>query len=71
MARLYRDPVEVVTAATVADVPAALARLRAATRAGLHAAGYLSYEAGAAFVPGAPALASTRTAPVVRDLRTL
>lgn len=51
-ARLYRDPIEVVTADTVADVLPALERVRAATRAGRHAAGYLSYEAGAAFVSG-------------------
>ncbi|MBJ6122584.1 aminodeoxychorismate synthase component I [Sphingomonas sp. BT553] len=53
-ARLYRQPVETVEATTPHDVPAALDRLRAATAGGLHAAGFLSYEAGAAFEPGLP-----------------
>lgn len=47
-ARLYTDPVEIVVAATRDDVLPALARLRSARRRGLHAAGYLTYEAGAA-----------------------
>lgn len=47
MARLYTCPVEIVTAATPADVGPALERLRAATARGLHAAGFLQYEAGA------------------------
>lgn len=54
VARLYRDPVEVVTATRVADVVPALNRVRAAVAAGRHAAGFVTYEAGAAFVPGAP-----------------
>lgn len=56
VARLYRHPRDVVTAFAIDEVPAALERLRAETRAGQHVAGYLSYEAGAAFVPGAPAV---------------
>lgn len=51
-ARLYRNPVEIVEAWTPAEVPAALDRLRAAH--GLHAAGFLSYEAGRAFEPRVP-----------------
>ncbi len=47
-ARLYTDPVEIVAAATQAEVLPALSRLRSARRRGLHAAGYLTYEAGAA-----------------------
>jgi len=47
-ARLYVDPVEIVAAATQAEVAPALARLRAAGARGLHAAGYLTFEAGAA-----------------------
>jgi para-aminobenzoate synthetase/4-amino-4-deoxychorismate lyase len=58
VARLYRDPAAVVTAATLGEVPAALEQLRAAGRAGRHIAGYLAYDAGAAFVPGAPVLPS-------------
>ena len=54
-ARLYRDPVELVVADRLADVRPALDRLRMAVAAGHHAAGYLTYEAGAALVDGAPA----------------
>jgi para-aminobenzoate synthetase/4-amino-4-deoxychorismate lyase len=50
-ARLYTDPVEIVTAATPDAVAPALAALRAAGARGLHAAGYLTYEAGAALMP--------------------
>ncbi|MEG3144409.1 aminodeoxychorismate synthase component I [Sphingomonas sp. RT2P30] len=53
-ARLYRAPLRMIVADTPADVPAALAALRAARREGLHAAGYLAYEAGAALQPRAP-----------------
>ena len=49
VARLYVDPVRIVTAMAMADVMPALAAIRAACAAGLHAAGFLSYEAGAAF----------------------
>ena len=54
-ARLYRDPVEVIEAWTPADVRAALPRIRAARARGLHAAGFLSYEAAPAFEPSLPA----------------
>jgi len=54
-ARLYTDPVEIVSAATPAAVASALAALRAAGARGLHAAGYLTYEAGAALMPRAVA----------------
>jgi len=50
-ARLYRRPVRVVEAHTVAEVLPALESLRAARADGLHAAGFLSYDAGAAFEP--------------------
>ena len=50
-ARLYRAPVRVVEARKIAMVRPALAELRAARAAGMHAAGFLSYEAGAAFEP--------------------
>lgn len=55
-ARLYRAPLRTISAATPADIPAALAALRAARAEGLHAAGYLTYEAGVAFQPRAPRL---------------
>ena len=45
-ARLYRAPVEIVTAHDAAGLEAALARLDRAAGQGLHAAGYLAYEAG-------------------------
>jgi para-aminobenzoate synthetase/4-amino-4-deoxychorismate lyase len=47
-ARLYRDPVGIVRADTLAEVRPALYTLRKAREDGLHAAGYLAYEAGAA-----------------------
>jgi para-aminobenzoate synthetase/4-amino-4-deoxychorismate lyase len=52
---LYRDPHSIVVAHRVDDVRAALAQLRDAIRSGLHAAGWLSYEAGFAFEPTLPA----------------
>ncbi|HTG39832.1 aminodeoxychorismate synthase component I [Sphingomonas sp.] len=54
-ARLFRDPVDIVTATTPDAVPAALARIREALATGLHAAGFLAYGAGAAFEARAPA----------------
>ncbi|WP_230628556.1 aminodeoxychorismate synthase component I [Sphingomonas sp. Leaf37] len=50
-ARLYVDPVEIVTAGRLDQVVPALERLRGAASRGLHAAGYLTYEAGAALMP--------------------
>ncbi|PZQ22677.1 MAG: aminodeoxychorismate synthase component I [Sphingopyxis macrogoltabida] len=50
-ARLFRDPVAVLTATTAAEVPALLDALADAQRRGLHAAGYLAYEAGRALEP--------------------
>lgn len=46
----FRDPVRVVTAACLADVRPAVAAVEAAVASeGLHAAGFVSYEAGPAF----------------------
>jgi para-aminobenzoate synthetase/4-amino-4-deoxychorismate lyase len=50
-ARLYRDPVRVIEADSAAEVLPALETVRAARRDGLHAAGFLSYEAGAGLEP--------------------
>jgi aminodeoxychorismate synthase component I len=50
-AMLFRDPVGVVRADALTDVLPALAQVEAATKSGLHAAGYLSYAAGHAFEP--------------------
>ena len=44
--RLYKRPVEIVEARRIEDVRLALQRLRDAAGQGLHAAGFLSYEAG-------------------------
>ncbi|HEU0066092.1 MAG TPA: aminodeoxychorismate synthase component I [Sphingomonas sp.] len=52
-ARLYRDPIEIIEARTVAQVLPALERVRAGRARGLHAAGFLAYEAGEAFEPAA------------------
>lgn len=56
-ARLYQAPVDVIRADTIDAVAPALAALRRARARGLEAAGYLAYEAGAAFEPvlGLPA----------------
>ncbi|WP_083567498.1 aminodeoxychorismate synthase component I [Hyphomicrobium sp. CS1GBMeth3] len=48
---LFTEPVEIVSAAAPEDVPAALARLEAATASGLYAAGYFAYELGYVFEP--------------------
>ena len=50
-ARLYGAPVEIIEAREVAAVEPALERLRAARQRGLHAAGFLAYEAASAFEP--------------------
>jgi para-aminobenzoate synthetase/4-amino-4-deoxychorismate lyase len=52
-ARLYVDPIEIVVAERLDEVVPALAQLRDAPARGLHAAGYLTYEAGAALMPRA------------------
>ncbi|MFM9978443.1 MAG: aminodeoxychorismate synthase component I [Sphingomonadaceae bacterium] len=50
-ARLYVGPVEIIATRRTTEVPAALEAVRVATRGGLHAAGYLAYEAGYALEP--------------------
>jgi len=50
-ALLYRDPVQEIRATDPADVLPALAALDDAAARGLHAAGYLTYEAGYALEP--------------------
>lgn len=50
-ARLFARPVEVLTAYSAAEVPALLSAIEAAQARGLHAAGYLTYEAGKALAP--------------------
>jgi para-aminobenzoate synthetase/4-amino-4-deoxychorismate lyase len=60
-ARLYRSPVEIVEARDVAAVKPALERLRAARHRGLHAAGFLAYEAATVFEPILGDLPQART----------
>lgn len=50
-ALLFAGPVELVQAQSLAEVPEALGRIEAGLAAGLHAAGFLSYELGYAFEP--------------------
>lgn len=50
-ARLYARPIDTIVAATPAQVPRVLQALRVAQQGGLHAAGFLSYEAGHALEP--------------------
>lgn len=50
-ALLYAEPVELVEAHGLGEVPAALDRIEAGLGLGLHAAGFLSYELGYAFEP--------------------
>ncbi|MDP9422363.1 MAG: aminodeoxychorismate synthase component I [Pseudomonadota bacterium] len=49
--RLYHEPNEIIIAYDWDGVLGALEQVRAGLRAGMHAAGYLSYEAGHAFDP--------------------
>jgi para-aminobenzoate synthetase / 4-amino-4-deoxychorismate lyase len=65
-ARLYVDPVEIVTTRRMDEVATALEALRTATRGGLHAAGYLAYEAGHALEPTlTPLVAPVAEAPLL------
>ncbi len=54
-ARLYVDPVEILVAHDTAAIGPALEAIRVGRRDGLSAAGFLSYEAAAAFEPALPA----------------
>lgn len=50
-ARLYSAPVEIAIARSVEELPALFDALRAAGSRGLHAAGFLNYEAGTGLLP--------------------
>ncbi len=64
--RLYVDPVEIVVTRRMDEVATALEALRTATRGGLHAAGYLAYEAGHALEPKlTPLVAEVADAPLM------
>jgi para-aminobenzoate synthetase / 4-amino-4-deoxychorismate lyase len=54
-ARLFFSPVDVLTAEQAADIPRLLDALREACGRGLHAAGYIGYDAGTGFAPAARA----------------
>jgi para-aminobenzoate synthetase / 4-amino-4-deoxychorismate lyase len=63
---LFTDPVEIVSAETPEEVPAALARLEAAIASGLHAAGFLAYELGYVLEPKLSKLMpSSRNVPLI------
>ena len=53
-ARLYTQPVECLTARALDEVEPLFDALRSATARGLHAAGFLAYDAGAALLPHMP-----------------
>jgi len=55
-ARLYQAPVSIVAAHAAIEVKPALDRLRGARHRGLHAAGFVAYEAAGAFEPALGAL---------------
>ncbi|MES1984181.1 MAG: aminodeoxychorismate synthase component I [Pseudomonadota bacterium] len=64
-ARLYRDPVETIVARTYAEVQPALDRIGEAADRGLHAAGYIGYDAAFALESR---LASLQRAPGAQDM---
>lgn len=64
-ARLYRSPVEIVHAHSAAEVKAAFERLDAARRGGLHAAGYIGYDAGHIFEPKLAARLTATKSPLL------
>ena len=49
--RLYENPLEIVTAKTPDELPAALARIEECQAQGLYLAGYCSYELGYVLEP--------------------
>lgn len=55
---LFTNPLQVIKAATLADVAPALEAVRAAIGQGAHAAGFVGYDAAAAFDPAMPATPS-------------
>ena len=61
-ARLYARPVEIIRAGTATAVEPALRRIADAAGRGLHAAGFLAYEAGYALEPRLEPLCDCRTA---------
>ena len=64
-ARLYRDPVATIVARDMREVRPALAELRRQTSDGLHAAGFIAYEAGYALEPALSGIARECAAPLL------
>jgi para-aminobenzoate synthetase / 4-amino-4-deoxychorismate lyase len=63
---LFTDPVEIISAETPDEVPAALDRLEAALQSGLHAAGFFAYELGYVLEPKlAGLMPKTRNVPLI------
>jgi len=63
---LFTDPVDIISAETPEEVPAALERLDAAVRSGLYAAGFFAYELGYVMEPRLSALMpKTRNVPLL------
>jgi len=63
---LFSDPLEIVTANTPEEVPAALRRIEEAVAGGLHAAGFFAYELGYALEPKlAPLMPAKRNVPLL------
>ena len=61
-ARLYSRPVEILTAHSAGEVEILLTKLRGAQGQGLHAAGFLTYDAGAALLPHLAPIGDTQLA---------
>jgi len=63
---LFTDPVEIISAETPDEVPAALDRLEVALQSGLHAAGFFGYELGYVLEPKlAGLMPQTRNVPLI------
>ena len=60
---LFAEPAEILLAKSIAEVPAVLQRVEEAARAGLTAAGFVSYEAAPAFDPHLTALPPSELPP--------
>ncbi|GAA4023902.1 aminodeoxychorismate synthase component I [Sphingomonas swuensis] len=65
MARCYADPAAEIRADRMEEVQPALERLQAAVRGGVHAAGFLAYEAGYALDPALAAVARSGDGPLL------
>ncbi|MBI1649391.1 aminodeoxychorismate synthase component I [Hyphomicrobium sulfonivorans] len=63
---LFSEPLDIISASTPEEVPAALARIEAGVASGLHAAGFFAYELGYALEPKlAPLMPQQRNVPLL------